>query len=211
MSNLFNADYQKIFPENLKKYKNLKELANQFEKSLKQEIISELPKLAIYKNLEIQSDEVLSELAYQYGVDNWEESISREIKIRLIKNAIMVHRKKGTKFSIENNLKKLNRPLKVEEWWEYGGAPFTFKITTSIFKSDEWLGLLLDIIEKYKNCRSVIETIEINGSKNCNFKNGAYLVRKVEKEFFETKNNKAINCSKKFGLFKIIEMEVIYV
>lgn len=209
MNNILNANYQQIFPENLKKYKNLKTLAIQFEKSLKKEVVSEIPKLALYENLETQSDKTLTELAYQYSVDNWEEILSREVKINLIKNAIMVHRKKGTKFSIENNLKKLNRPLKVEEWWEYGGAPFTFKITTNVFKSIEWLDLLLEIIEKYKNCRSIIETIEINGTKDNKLKFGAFSIRKIEKEFFETKNNKVIAGINKFGLFKIIEMEVV--
>ena len=130
MSNLLNTDYQKIFPENLKKYKNLRTLAIEFEKNIK-EVISEVPKLAIYKNLEQQSDEVLSELAYQYTIDNWKESLSKEVKINLIKNAYWAHAKKGTKVAVTENLKKLNYPLEVQEWYEYNGKPFTFKITTN--------------------------------------------------------------------------------
>lgn len=85
--NLCDTDYQFFFPENLKKYKNLKSLSLELEKQLKKEIISQLPKLAIFKNLELQTDEVLSELAYQYMVDNWQENLDREVKIKLIKNA----------------------------------------------------------------------------------------------------------------------------
>ncbi len=66
MNNLLSSDYQKIFPENLKKYKNLKVLAIEFEKNYKKYVISEIEKLAIYKNLELQSNEVLSELAWQF-------------------------------------------------------------------------------------------------------------------------------------------------
>ena len=97
MSNLLDANYQQIFPENLKKYKNLKILAIEFEKSMKQGVISKLPKLALYKNLEQQSDEVLWELAYQYSIDNWEETLSREVKINLIKNASGLMLKKELK------------------------------------------------------------------------------------------------------------------
>ena len=94
---LKNTDYQLFFPENLQKYKNLKSLSLELEKQLKKEVVSEVSKLAIFKNLELQSNEVLSELAYQYMIDNWQESLDRNIKIKLIKNAYWSHSKKGTK------------------------------------------------------------------------------------------------------------------
>ena len=77
---LKNTDYQLFFPENLQKYKNLKSLSLELEKQLKKEVVSEVSKLAIFKNLELQSNEVLSELAYQYMIDNWQESLDRNIK-----------------------------------------------------------------------------------------------------------------------------------
>lgn len=209
MNNLLNTDYQILFPENLKKYKNLKCLAKEFEINFKKDVISQLPKLAIYENLEQQSDEVLSELAYQYSIDNWKEILLREIKIDLIKNAIMVHSKKGTKLSIEENLKKLNKPVEIREWWEYGGNPFTFKILVyNLFSASEnWIFSLLDTIEKYKNCRSVIEVIEINNSLENEFKLGSFSAKEIEKEFF--KNNAITDISNKFktGLFIIKEIE----
>ena len=84
MNNLLSSDYQKIFPENLKKYKNLKVLAIEFEKNYKKYVISEIEKLAIYENLELQSNEVLSELAWQFQVENYSEFLTKEQKITLI-------------------------------------------------------------------------------------------------------------------------------
>lgn len=209
MNKFLNSDYQILFPENLKKYKNLKSLAKEFEKNFKRDIISQLPKLAIYENLEQQSDKILSELAYQYSVDVWEETLPREIKISLIKNAILVHAKKGTKSSVKENLKKLNKPVKISEWWEYGGNPFTFKIFVyNLFSATEnWIFSLLDTIEKYKNCRSVIEVIEINNSLKNEFKLGSFSVKEIEKELF--KNNAITDMSNKFkiGLFVVKDME----
>ena len=125
--NLSTADYQKIFPENLKKYKNLRAIAVEFEKAFKGNIVTEIDKLAIYKNLESQSDKVLSELAWQYSIDNWQEILPREVKINLIKNAYWGHAKKGTKIVITESLKKLNYPLKIQEWYEYNGKPLLLK------------------------------------------------------------------------------------
>lgn len=179
---LKNTDYQLFFPENLQKYKNLKSLSLELEKQLKKEVVSEVSKLAIFKNLELQSNEVLSELAYQYMIDNWQESLDRNIKIKLIKNAYWSHSKKGTKKIIEDNLIKLGYPLELYEWFEYGGAPFTFKIITSYINSEpNWINNIIEIIEKYKNCRSVLEYIEIEQNKPAmKMKVGHWQIKEIE-------------------------------
>lgn len=131
MNKLRNTEYQFFFPENLKKYKNLKVLSLQIESVFKSQIIPEIDKLAIFKNLDRQSDQVLSQLAWQFSIDNWKENLEREVKIKLIKEAYWAYSKKGTKKIIEENLKKLNYTIQLSEWFEFGGKPFTFKITTT--------------------------------------------------------------------------------
>lgn len=210
MSNLLDANYQQIFPENLKKYKNLKILAIEFEKSMKQGVISKLPKLALYKNLEQQSDEVLSELAYQYSIDNWEETLSREVKINLIKNAYWAHAKKGTKVAIMENLKKLNTPVEIKEWFEYNGAPFTFKISSFYPKTEvNWIDDLIEIIEKYKNSRSICTEYEMRLlDKNSKLKLGSFKVLDLKKEWAAYYNNFKRNNNMRCGSFRVIELEV---
>lgn len=210
MSNLLDANYQQIFPENLKKYKNLKILAIEFEKSMKQGVISKLPKLALYKNLEQQSDEVLSELAYQYSIDNWEETLSREVKINLIKNAYWAHAKKGTKVAIMENLKKLNTLVEIKEWFEYNGAPFTFKISSFYPKTEiNWIETLIEIIEKYKNSRSICTEYEMRLlDKNSKLKLGSFKVLDLKKEWAAYYNNFKRNNNMKCGSFRVIELEV---
>lgn len=206
--NLLNTNYQLLFPENLKKYKNLETLSLQFEKQLKKHIISEVQKLAVFKNLESQKDEVLSELAYQYMIDNWQESLDREVKIRLIKNAYWSHSKKGTKKIIEDNLKKLEYPITLKEWFEYNGKPFTFKVTINHINSDpNWIDKLLEIIDKYKNCRSVIDTtdLEINRATK-NLKLASFKTHEIEREFIGI--HKDIEKNNTFYLKKYRVMEV---
>lgn len=210
MSNLLDANYQQIFPENLKKYKNLKILAIEFEKSMKQGVISKLPKLALYKNLDQQSDEVLSELAYQYSIDNWQESLPRKVKINLIKNAYWAHAKKGTKTAIMENLKKLNTPVEIKEWFEYNGAPFTFKISSFYPKTEiNWIDALIEIIEKYKNSRSICTEYEMRLlDKNSKLKLGSFKVLDLKKEWAAYYNNFKRNNNMKCGSFRVIELEV---
>ena len=198
-NNLFTADYQKIFPENLKKYKNLRAIAVEFEKTFKGNIVTEIDKLAIYKNLESHSDKVLSELAWQYSIDNWQEILPKDVKINLIKNAYWGHAKKGTKIAVTENLKKLNYPLKIQEWYEYNGKPFTFKIFTSHLNSNpNWIDELMTIIDKYKNCRSIVDAIETEHHRiGKNMRVGHYRITEVERTAlrnnFEERHYKKLN------------------
>lgn len=208
--NLLESDYQIIFPENLKKYKNLQVLAIQFEKILKEKIISEISKLAIFKNLEEQSDEILSELAWQFAIDNWREDLEREVKIKLIKETYWAHSKKGTKKIIEENLKKLNYPIQLSEWFEFNGQPFTFKVTTTkINTSVHWVDDLLEIINKYKNCRSILESICLDREReNAEYRVGNFVISEIEKEYFSNLEDRDIKLKSYQGIYKTIEMEV---
>lgn len=210
MSNLITTDYQKIFPENLKKYKNLKMIAVEFEKNFKKDIVSEIEKLAIYKNLDKQSNETLSELAYQYSIDNWQEALPHQVKLNLIKNAYWAHAKKGTKIAIVENLKKLNYPVTVQEWFEYNGKPFTFKLIANHLNSDcNWIDNLIEIVDKYKNCRSIVDTVDLEINREISkYKMGDFVSCEIEKEFIGIhkdieKNNKIFE-----GIYRLMEMEV---
>lgn len=208
--NIYNTDYQLLFPNNLKKYKNLKALALQIEKELKINYLSEIEKLAIFKNLSSQSNKVLSQLAWQFSIDNWQESLSKEIKINLIKNAYWAHSKKGTKKAVEDCLKMLGYPITLQEWFEYNGNPYTYKVIISGEAFQEtWITELIELIEKYKNCRSILETVTIEfNSKNSQYFLGNYKIIEMEKEFIGVHNDIEKYKDLKLGLFRIIEKEV---
>ena len=184
---LNNCDYQLIFPDNLKKYKNLERVAKQIENIFKYTIVSKVSKLALLKNLELQDDKVLDKLAYYYSVDNYSFDLKRDIKIELLKNGFNVHSKKGTKSAIKNNLKKLGYTIRIEEWYEYGGKPFTFKVTVvnDKFNAD----ILKNIQEKInavKNCRSVVDSIDSEVDRiQTYFKMGSFKIIEIEKEYKE--------------------------
>lgn len=210
MNKLRNTEYQFFFPENLKKYKNLKVLSLQIESVFKSQIIPEIDKLAIFKNLDRQSDQVLSQLAWQFSIDNWKENLEREVKIKLIKEAYWAHSKKGTKKIIEENLKKLNYPIQLSEWFEFGGKPFTFKITTTEANTSVyWLENLLEIINKYKNCRSILESVYLDREREkVKYRIGNFVTSEIEREYFSSLKDGDIKLNLFQGIYKTIEMEV---
>ncbi|WP_338950744.1 phage tail protein I [Fusobacterium nucleatum] len=158
MNKLEHASYTAIFPENLKKYKNLTAFSKNIENTFKTYIINKIQYLAFFYNLEIQEDKVLDEIAWFFNIDKYRIDLDREIKIKLIKSAYWVHSKKGTKTAVISQLKNLNYEIKIEEWFEYGGRPFTFRLITGNESKDKnWLKNVLSLIEEYKNVRSILE------------------------------------------------------
>lgn len=107
----------------------------------------------------------LPHLAEQFhitGDEGWLLA-SNEIEQRdLIKNAIILHKHKGTKYAIERVCEVLNLRGEVSEWFEYGGEPYYFKVDISLTKrriSSELVQVLIRMVNEFKNVRSWLEEI----------------------------------------------------
>lgn len=76
--------------------------------------------------------DVLDNLAWQFHVDHYEPStMSLDVKRNLIRQSIAWHKIKGTPASVENFLGAFGINAEVQEWWEYGGEPYFFKLKLS--------------------------------------------------------------------------------
>lgn len=112
--------------------------------------------------------DALPHLAEQYhitGNEGWLQALSEVEKRNLIKSAIKMHRYKGTKFALEEIFKTLNIVGNVEEWFNYGGEPYHFKVILQIFNrsiNEETETKLRALINEYKNERSWLEEIQFH-------------------------------------------------
>lgn len=204
MSN-YNS-YELVFPKNLEKYGNLKALAIDFENSFKENIISKVSKLALFKNLEEQDDRVLNELANQLCVEHYNEVDDRSTRIRLIKNAYWAHAKKGTKKAVVDKLKRLNYEIEVKEWWEYNGTPFTFQLSIKNGgKNQSWLEEILDILNKVKNVRSVLSQVQVDVEKSKSYYNiTAFKSISINREIMKLQQNQNRNNEIKIKAYKTL-------
>ncbi len=110
-------------------------------------------------------------LAWQLHVDFYEPlSLSLEKKRELVKNAVVWHKKKGTRRAVEQLVKTVFfDDFKVEEWFVYNGKPYYFRIVIEdgSIKTREEYNLLIQAINSAKNTRSHLEKI-ISKSNVCN-------------------------------------------
>ena len=106
------------------------------------------------------SETEIDYLLWEYHVDYVGENASLESKKELVKIAVIAHFNKGTLGSVKAICKILFGNAEIKEWFEYGGRPGYFKISTLGELKDEKDYLkVLDVVNEYKNERSWIEAL----------------------------------------------------
>lgn len=153
-----------ILPEPLKKDKTIAAIAKVLQKYI-DENYSYIRRLLILPNIDDITDErLIDHLAYQFHVDFYDQYLDIDKKKELVKNAIFHHRKKGTVIAVEETLYTIFGRSKLEEWFEYGGDPYHFRINIEATEegvSESSLEKLDRLINAYKNTRSWLEHISI--------------------------------------------------
>lgn len=77
---------------------------------------------------------LLGWLAWAVSVDEWDPAWSDAAKRAVIKNAPLIHQRKGTLWAVTNALAPFGVGTQVQEWWQASppGEPGTFMLTTEL-------------------------------------------------------------------------------
>lgn len=106
---------------------------------------------------------VLPWLAWALSVDDWDDAWSEEVRRKVIKASIEVHKKKGTIGALRKALESFNYTnIKVEEWFEYGGDPYFFRVFFDVVEPGFDVNILPQVqkvISSTKNARSHLESL----------------------------------------------------
>lgn len=118
----------------------------------------------IYSRISELDEIAVDELAWQMSVDWYNAKLDLATKRNLVKNALKWHKRKGTPVAVEEAIATVFGRSKIEEWFEYDGEPFFFRVqieATNRGASEEDLKLLDQLINAYKNKRSWVDVINI--------------------------------------------------
>lgn len=175
MVDLKDLDLKDITPSNLLADSTINALCEGITPELKG-MVSNVDSVYIYSKIDTLPMDVIEHLAWQFHIntkrEGWFFAKTDAEKRNLIKNAFILHMTKGTKAAILRVFGILNMPATVQEWFEYGGLPATFRINVNIAEEieNEKIESLGELVEEYKNERSNFE-IDLNLST----KAGVYL------------------------------------
>jgi len=159
---LENVSVLNIMPPNLAADHNVKVLARAFDEVLRN-IISKIPGVAIIPNLvlsQIVNETLIDLLAWQFHVDFYSPDLPIDIKIGLVRKSIDWHTRKGTPSTLEEIITQIFADAHIQEWYEYGGPPYHFRITTAgDYPNDETIAKIFDAINSVKNTRSHLNSL----------------------------------------------------
>lgn len=123
--------------------------------------------LLMYQTIDTLQDNefgnsMIDELAWQFHVDYYDHTASFDVRRDLVKQSIRIHRKKGTPQAIEDliNTAFPTQHTILSEWFDYGGDPYHFKITTTKALSAQEEENFLKALNTVKNARSYFDGIE---------------------------------------------------
>ena len=140
--------------------RELQHLVDTFDTSfeeLKRHIINVL----IYPRIdEIEDEKLLDLLAWQFHIEGYDQAQTIQEKRNLIKNAIELYRYKGTPYAIKKLFKALGLDASLQEWFDYNGYPYKFKVfVKNIIQDEGTYRRLTELINEYKNVRSWLDAI----------------------------------------------------
>ena len=163
MTSIENVSLLEILPESIKNDEKIYALAKTLDSELQN--LSRQSKIPLHlPRLDELNHEILNELAYQYHLDFFEpERMTLEVKRKLIANAILQHKKYGTKFAVEKLLNTLSRGAKISEWFNYDGIPYHFKVNLRGLKDlDDDGERIMRAIEITKSVRDWIDDFDFD-------------------------------------------------
>jgi len=130
-------------------------------------------KTQLIANIEQLDEKALDYLALEYRTQYYDQQLSRNQKIELIKGSLQWYMYAGTKKALKDMIKALFYTSDVKEWYEYDGEPFHFKInvTSNGFNLGDF-GRLYEVIDIAKNARSILDELNLSFDENigCDFK-----------------------------------------
>ncbi len=119
--------------------------------------LEEIDRARIIPNIDGLDEAVLDILARDFKVDWWDVLYSVEEKRRTLKGSWRVHKMLGTKAAVETAIRAIYPLTTVEEWFEYGGEPYHFRLNIDITSDSGDRARqkrVLDRLNFYKSLRS---------------------------------------------------------
>lgn len=135
MPNKINdTDFSKILPNVLQNDESILAIAKATTSKLL-DISNLLENVQIYTNIDNLPEGIVDILAYDMHVDWYDETYPLDVKREVVKSSVIVHKKMGTKYAVEKALRAVHPDSSIEEWFEYNGNPFCFRIICDTTKS----------------------------------------------------------------------------
>ena len=151
----FMAQLPRVIDED----ENLHALAYAISRALATHL-ADIPEEEIYTRIDALPERLLDILAKDFSIDWYGYDYPVEVKRELIKTNYYVHRHLGTYGAVRKAISAIYPDSIMEEWFEYGGDPYYFRIVIDVSEAP-MVGLshaeIVRAVNMYKSLRSHLE------------------------------------------------------
>lgn len=166
-SDIYSVDFTRSLPPTLKDDPEINALGRAIAEQL-QITARKIRQNIIYARIDELDEQTLDILAYDLHVDWYDHSYPIEVKRQTIKDSVKIHRRLGTKYAVETALGAVFPGTRVEEWFEYDGDPYTFRVIINATENGVTAAQQAAVLERvifYKNLRSHLEAVRFKVEK----------------------------------------------
>lgn len=121
-------------------------------------------KLRVWTDLEHVDPRYYDCIAASIRALYYKSTYDDETKLNIIKNAMKVYRYAGSRKAIEQLISDIYGSAMFHSWYEYGGQPYHFKVTTDTVLTADMIERFADILDQVKRLRSILDDIVIHRS-----------------------------------------------
>ncbi len=123
-------------------------------------LIADIGQLLMECDLPNCTDTILLHLATEFRLDFYDSTLPRATREALILGAPQWLARVGTPSVLDEVLSTIFLFSQIQEWWEYGGHNFHFRVVTSdTFTAPDKIASLYNIVFHLKNVRSVFDGV----------------------------------------------------
>lgn len=161
MISLYDAQITDILPEYLKKSDDVKALSYAVSCAM-QRAIDHSRNISVCAAIDTLPENILDLLALELNTQYYDDSASVYVKRELIKNTLKWYQHTGTPAAVEEAVAAVFGNGTIEEWFEYGGEPYHFKINTSTMNTtDDMVQRITKAISSVQSVRSYLEEVVV--------------------------------------------------
>lgn len=125
-------------------------------------VIKYTDRATVMGNLKDAPEEALDLLATEMRTQYYDASYSPNIKRSLIQNTMRWYQIAGTKAAVEELAQTIFGNCTVEEWFEYSGEPYHFRVITNALAEPDNIEQFTTLLRSIKNVRSHLDSVSIH-------------------------------------------------
>lgn len=126
-------------------------------------LLSKVDRTAVYAGIDILPEQIVDLLAEEFRAQYYDKSLPAGEKRKAVKKALLWHCRAGTVSAVREltDLVWRSDSAQVQEWFEYGAAPYLFRVMleTNMSIEEDKIDAFLAALWKVKNTRSHLEAV----------------------------------------------------